>query len=142
MALALALGLPGGAVADFALLVFVTALPAATYVAWRAHPAPLICGGTRPVALLGQLGNVGLPELVAPDRLLIYAAIVVVLLRGPAMRLRPRIEIQPIHWLLALTVAYVVASALVAGTFFDRAALLRLAIAWERCRTCCSRSRR
>jgi len=31
--------------ATFALLVFVTALPAAAYVAWRAHPAPLLCGG-------------------------------------------------------------------------------------------------
>jgi len=113
--------------ATFALLVFVTALPAAAYVAWRAHPAPLLCGGLALSLFSGNWGNVGLPELVAPDRLLMYAAIVVVVLRGPAMRLRPRIEIQPIHWLLALTVAYVVASALVAGTFFDRAAMLRLA---------------
>jgi putative inorganic carbon (hco3(-)) transporter len=111
----------------FALLVLVTALPALAYVAWCSHPAPLLSVGLLLALFSGNWGNLGLPELIAPDRLLMYAAIAVVVFRGPAMRLRDRIEIQPIHWLLALTVAYVLVSAFVAGTLFDRAALLRLA---------------
>lgn len=110
----------------FELLVVVTALPATAYVAWCAHPAALISAGIALSIFSGNWANLGLPELVAPDRLFIFAAVVGVVLRAPAMRERPRIRLEPIHWLLIATVAYVLCSAYVAGTF-DKPSLLRLA---------------
>ena len=114
---------PGGA---FFLLLLTTALPAAAYVVWHAHPAAVLSAGIGLSIFSGSWKYMGFPELVAPDRLLIAAAIVTVIARAPQVRDRPPIQIGPIHWLAAATVAYIVASALAAGTFFDKAALLRL----------------
>jgi putative inorganic carbon (hco3(-)) transporter len=114
---------PGGA---FFLLLLTTALPAAAYVVWHAHPAAVLSAGLGLSIFSGSWKYMGFPELVAPDRLLIAAAIVTVIARAPQVRDRPPIQIGPIHWLLAATVAYIVASALAAGTFFEKAALLRL----------------
>jgi putative inorganic carbon (HCO3(-)) transporter len=136
-----ALGLLGGAAAGvgalalvarsspydaFALLVLATALPAAAYVIWNAHPATVLSAGIGLAIFSGSWRYMGFPELIAPDRLLICSAIATVILRAPQVRARAPIEIRPIHWLLAITVAYVMASALAAGTFFDKAAMLRL----------------
>jgi O-antigen ligase len=114
---------PGGA---FFLLLLTTALPATAYVVWNAHPAAVLSAGLGLSIFSGSWKYMGFPELVAPDRLLIAAAIVTVIARAPQVRDRPPIQIGPIHWLLAATVAYIVASALAAGTFFEKAALLRL----------------
>ena len=114
---------PGSA---FFVLLIVTALPAAAYVVWHAHPAAVLCLGLALSIFSGNWKYMGLPELVAPDRLLIAAAIATVVLRAPQVRDRAPIELRPIHWLLAITVAYIAASALAAGTFFEKAALLRL----------------
>ena len=113
---------PGSA---FFVLLLVTALPAAAYVIWHADPAAVLCLGLSLSIFSGNWRYLGLPELIAPDRLLVAAAIATVLLRAPHARDRSPIELRPIHWLLAATVAYIVASALAAGTF-DKAALLRL----------------
>ena len=114
---------PGGA---FFLLLLTTALPAAAYVVWNAHPAAVLSAGIALSIFSGSWKYMGFPELIAPDRLLIWAAIGTVILRAPQVRDRAPIEVGPIHWLLAVTVAYIVTSALAAGTFFDKAALLRL----------------
>jgi O-antigen ligase len=114
---------PGGA---FFLLLLTTALPAAAYVVWHAHPAAVLSAGIALSIFSGSWKYMGFPELIAPDRLLISAAIATVILRAPQVRDRAPIEVRPIHWLLAVTVAYILASALAAGTFFDRASLLRL----------------
>jgi putative inorganic carbon (hco3(-)) transporter len=114
---------PGGA---FVLLLLTTALPAAAYVVWHAHPAAVLSAGIGLSIFSGSWKYMGFPELVAPDRLLIAAAIGTTVLRAPQIRDRAHIEVRPIHWLLALTAAYIVASALSAGTFFDKGALLRL----------------
>ena len=107
-------------------LLLTTALPAAAYVVWHAHPAAVLSAGIGLSIFSGSWKYMGFPELVAPDRLLIAAAIVTVIARAPQVRDRPPIQIGPIHWLAAATVAYIVASALAAGTFFDKPALLRL----------------
>jgi putative inorganic carbon (hco3(-)) transporter len=109
----------------FALLLLVTALPALAYVAWHAHPAILLSGGIVLSMFSGNWSNLGLPELIAPDRMMLAAAAATVALRAPAIRDRARIELRPIHWLLVATVVYIVASALAAGTL-DKAAILRL----------------
>jgi O-antigen ligase len=113
---------PGG---TFALLVL-AALPAAAYVAWWTEPAVLLAGGISLSIFSSNWGNLGLPELVAPDRLLISAAVATVLLRAPGVRSAARIELRPIHGLLVATVVYVILSAIASGTV-DKAAMLRLA---------------
>jgi O-antigen ligase len=114
---------PGGA---FFLLLLTTALPAAAYVVWHAHPAAVLSAGIGLSIFSGSWKYMGFPELVAPDRLLIAAAIITVIARAPQVRDRAHIHVRPIHWLLAATVAYIVASALAAGTLFDKEAFLRL----------------
>jgi O-antigen ligase len=110
----------------FGLLVLACALPSVAYIMWHVHPAVLLSAGVGLSLFSGNWANVGLPELVAPDRVLIAAAIVTVILRAPQVAGRGRIELRPIHWLLAVTLAYVVASALASGTALDKEALLRL----------------
>ena len=64
------------------------------------RPSPALIGGGIALSIFsGNWANLGLPELVAPDRLLIFAAVVGVLLRSPAMRRRPALRLEPIHWL-------------------------------------------
>jgi putative inorganic carbon (HCO3(-)) transporter len=106
-------------------LLLLTALPAAAYVIWYAHPAAVLSAGIGLSVFSGSWKYMGFPELIAPDRLLIAAAIGTAVLRAPQVRDRLPIEMRPIHWLLAITAAYIAASALAAGTFFDKAALLR-----------------
>jgi len=122
----LVLGYRDAPAASYLLLLGATALPAAAYVAWHADPATLLSAGVALAIFSGNWRNVGLPELVAPDRLLIAMAIAALLLHASEARIRRPIELRPIHWLLAVTVAYVIASALLSGTFFDKGALLRL----------------
>ena len=108
-----------------ALLLGAVGIGAAAYVAWCTHPAALLCAGIALSIFSSHWGNLGLPELVAPDRMLIAAAIATVILRAPAVRDHPSIRIEPIHWLLVVTVAYLAASALATGTFFDKDDMLR-----------------
>jgi putative inorganic carbon (hco3(-)) transporter len=110
----------------FVALVAVVTLPSLAYVTWHVHPAVLLSGGIALSVFSGNWGNLGLPELIAPDRLLIAAAIATVILRAPQVAGRGPIEMRPVHWLLAATIAYLVASALAAGTLFDKESLLRL----------------
>lgn len=107
------------------LLLEAIGLAAAAYVAWNTHPAVLLCAGLALSIFSGEWGNFGLPELIAPDRILIAAAIGTVILRGPAVRDSPSITSKPIHWLLAGTAAYLVGSALATGTLFEKDVMLR-----------------
>jgi putative inorganic carbon (HCO3(-)) transporter len=107
-------------------LLLLTALPAGAYVLWYAHPAAVLSAGIGLAIFSGSWKYMGFPELIAPDRLLIAAAIATVVLRAPQVRDRMPIEVRPIHWLLAITTAYIAASALAAGTFFSKASTLRL----------------
>jgi O-antigen ligase len=110
----------------FALLIFVTAVPAIAYLGWHAHPSILVSGGIALSVFSGNWANLGLPELIAPDRILLAAAAASVVLRAPAIARRGPAQVRPIQWLLAATVAYVIASALAAGTL-DKEGILRLA---------------
>lgn len=107
------------------LLLEVAGLAAAAYAAWCTHPAVLLCAGLSLSIFSGQWGQFGLPELVAPDRILIAAAIGTVIFRAPAVRDSPSVTSKPVHWLLAGTAAYLVGSALAAGTFFEKETMLR-----------------
>ena len=108
------------------LLAIALALPAIAYVGWYTHPVLLLGGGIVLSVFSGNWANVGLPELVAPDRMLILGAIVATLLRAAPIRDRPHLRLRPVHWALYLSVVYVMASAIAAGNV-DKASLLKLA---------------
>jgi putative inorganic carbon (hco3(-)) transporter len=107
----------------FAQLALVAAL---AYLAWRSDPVYLLCGALFLSPLAGNWEQIHVPGFVAPDRMLAAAAIAVAVLRGPAVRWRPSIRIAPAHVLMFIALAYVVVSALMAGTLTDRPAFFKL----------------
>jgi putative inorganic carbon (HCO3(-)) transporter len=108
------------------LLGVAVVLPAIAYLAWYTHPAVLLGGGIMLSVFSGNWANIGLPELVAPDRMLIVAAIGATLLRAPTIHDRPHLRLRPIHWLLYLSIVYVATSSIAAGNA-DKASFLKLA---------------
>src|SRR5215207_2512605 len=100
----------------FPVVAVAIALPTAAYLAWFTRPATLISVSIGLAIFSGNWDNLGLPELVAPDRILLAAAVIGFALRAPGGRDRPTVQLRPIHWLLAATIAYVLGSAIWAGT--------------------------
>jgi O-antigen ligase len=113
------------AAAALALLVPVV-LGCAAYVAWLTTPA---CIFTAAVVLSPVAGNweaVGIPGVLAPDRLLIVTGIAVVALKILLGRQDFRVRLHPVHVVLALAVLYGVVSAALVGTLFHKESLLKL----------------
>jgi putative inorganic carbon (HCO3(-)) transporter len=86
------------------------------YIAWRVEPAWLLTAALLASAFNGNWGALGLPPGIAPDRLLLFAAIGAMLAGAPGARGLPRFRLQPVHVLLLLTLAWAVVSAAMAGT--------------------------
>src|SRR5262245_44000895 len=58
----------------------------------------------------GHWREIGLPGLVSPDRLVLGAAFVVLLLRDPALGRRPYFRLTPTHAVLILAAAFAICS--------------------------------
>jgi O-antigen ligase len=101
-------------------LLVLAVLAAIAFLAWQVDPAWFLGGALILSSFNGNWGELGLPANVAPDRLLLIGGLAAVLLRAPRVRDRPRIELKPVHWLLGVTLLYVIGSALAAGTFAER----------------------
>ena len=95
-------------------------------IVWRVEPAYTLSAVIFLTPFAGNWPQLGVPGPLSPDRLLLAGAIAAVLLRAPAMADRPRLQITGVHWLLALAVVYALASALFAGTLFEREPFLKL----------------
>lgn len=109
-------------------LVLVAAvLGSIVFLSWNAEPAWLLGGALILSCFNGNWDELGLPAYIAPDRLLLIGGLAALLLRAPRIRDRPRIELQPVHWVLGLTLLYVIGSALAAGTFVDGETLYAIA---------------
>jgi putative inorganic carbon (hco3(-)) transporter len=108
------------------LAVAVATVAALAYLSWVTHPAYVITGGLLLSTFSSNWGALGIPHGVAPDRYVLAAGIVGVLLRSPPMRHRSRLRIEPIHWLLLASVVYVLGSAWSAGTLFQSDAAFKL----------------
>jgi O-antigen ligase len=110
----------------FVAIAVVVILAALAWLAWTVHPA-----WTLTIALLlssfsGNWKDLGLPALVAPDRLVLAAGLITVLLRAPPIRDRPPLRFDAIHWLFLAALVYATLSALIAGTLLDHSGLFRL----------------
>ncbi|MBJ7331724.1 MAG: O-antigen ligase family protein [Solirubrobacteraceae bacterium] len=88
-------------------------------IATRVEPARLLTVGLVLTPMAGNWARLGLPPMVAPDRLLLAAGIVAVFGRTLTTAGTPLPRWRAVHTAMALYLAVVVASALAVGTFFS-----------------------
>ena len=101
-------------------LMLAAAFASVLYLIWPIHPAYTLSAAIMLSPFAGNWAELGLPSRVDPDRLLLVFAIVQVLLRAPAIRDRPRLRLTVTHAVLALAVAYALASAFFARTLVSK----------------------
>jgi putative inorganic carbon (hco3(-)) transporter len=101
-------------------LMLAAAVASVLYLIWPIHPAYTLSAAIMLSPFAGNWAELGLPSRVDPDRLLLVFGILQVLFRAPAVRDRPRLRLTGTHAILALAVAYAVASAFVVGTLFSK----------------------
>ena len=106
------------------------ALPAVVYLALTVDPAATLTLGVVLTPFAGNWQQLGIPGVLAPDRLLIATTIVLVVLRAATGRGEPLPRPRPVHFVLALATLWVVCSALVSHTLFQRAPLLKIVEAY------------
>jgi putative inorganic carbon (hco3(-)) transporter len=93
---------------------------------WHVDPAWTMSAVIVLSVFSGYWQRFGLPPLVTPDRYLLLAAIIIVLIRAPVVRDRPQIPLGVAHtWILAASVI-AVGSAATAGTLFQKDGGFRL----------------
>jgi putative inorganic carbon (hco3(-)) transporter len=101
-------------------------VPAVAYLALTVDPAAVLTAGVVLTPFAGNWQQLGIPGILAPDRLLIAAAIVMVVFRSAIGRGEPLPRLRLVHWVLALAGLWVIGNALVAHTLFQRASLLKI----------------
>jgi O-antigen ligase len=106
------------------LLAAITIVSAAVVI-WWIDPAYTISAAILVTPFAGNWRGLGVPGPLSPDRLLLAGGILAVLLRVPPVRRRPRLQISPVHWVLALAALYALGSALIVGTLSDRDAFFK-----------------
>jgi O-antigen ligase len=122
--------LPSGAfdVAAWAYVVeiVVVGLVSTVIVLRHLDPAVTLSAAIFLTPFAGNWPQIGVPGPLSPDRLLLAAGILSVLLRASPGADRPRLRITGVHWLLALAAVYAMASALFAGTLVNRDSFLQI----------------
>ena len=109
-----------------AAIVAAVTLPAAAYVVWHQQPALIFTAAFMLSPISSNWQALGVPGALAPDRLLLIAAIGMVALRSPRIRDRPPLRLEAVHFALALSVAIAVASAIWFGSITDKGAMFRI----------------
>lgn len=74
----------------------------------------------------GHWRELGFPNLVSPDRLMLAAAFLVLLLRDPSLGRRPYFRLTPTHVVLLLAALFAICSAVAAGTIAETATIFPL----------------
>jgi putative inorganic carbon (HCO3(-)) transporter len=106
------------------------AVPAAGYLALALDPAIMLTLAVVLTPFAGNWQQLGIPGVLAPDRLLIAATIVLVVVRAATGRGEPLPRPRPVHFVLALATLWTVCSALISHTLFQRAPLLKIVEAY------------
>lgn len=92
---------------------------------WELPPVVTMCAAVALTTFSGawrQMGLGGLPF----DRLLVVIVLLAVFLRAPGVANTPRLQFRNVHLLMCLTIAYVLASALAAGTLTKELSILSM----------------
>jgi putative inorganic carbon (hco3(-)) transporter len=108
----------------------VVLLPAIIYLALTVDPAAVLTAGVVLTPFAGNWQQLGIPGVLAPDRVLIAATIVIVVFRAAIGRGEPLPRPRLVHYILALAGLWTIGNALVAHTLFERAALLKIVEAY------------
>ena len=108
----------------------VALLPALAYLALAVDPAAVLTLAVVLTPFAGNWQQLGVPGVLAPDRLLIAGTIILVVLRAATGRGEPLPRPRLVHFVLALAVLWAVGSALVSHTLFQRAPLLKIVEAY------------
>lgn len=106
------------AIALIALLLLVLAL-------WELPPAVMLCSAIVLAVLSGNWDELGIPGIPI-DRIMLAGVVLALLLRAPGTARLPHLRIRGVHLLMALTVAYVAVSAVLAGTLSSENGFLSL----------------
>ena len=110
----------------FSIAIAAIVLVVAGYLVWHLEPAYTLSLAIFLSPIAGNWQQLGIPGALAPDRLLLAAGIVQVLVRAPAVRDCPRLRIRAAHVLQGLAVIYVVGSAFSAGTLSSRSDVFKI----------------
>lgn len=98
------------------------------YVIWSVDPAWTISAALVLTVFSGNWQAMGLPGFpFLPDRLLLAAGIVALLIRAPGASDRPVFRRRAVHWLLGLAAAYAIIDAFVAHTLTTNEGFFKLA---------------
>ncbi|MGH2854665.1 MAG: O-antigen ligase family protein [Solirubrobacteraceae bacterium] len=92
---------------------------------WELPPAAAACAAVALTIFSGGWARIGLGGLPF-DRLLLVIVALSFFLRAPGLAHTPRPQIKGIHLLLGLTIMYVIASAVAAGTFTGEVGILSI----------------
>lgn len=92
---------------------------------WECTPAVTLCGAIALSIFSGEWGRIGLGGLPF-DRLLIVLVLFEFLLRAPGVAQIPALRVRNVHLLMCMTIMYVLASAVAAGTLTSEAGFLSL----------------
>ena len=117
---------PAGAATVYTVVAAVSAFVAAAYAIWYVEPVYIFCAAILLSPISGYWSELGVPGFASLDRLLLVAGITAVAIKAPGARGRPAIRIAPVHWVMLAAISYVVLSALLANTLFDRPSFFRL----------------
>ncbi len=82
---------------------------------WELPPAPTMCAAIALTVFSGAWWQVGLKGFPL-DRFLLVVVLLQFLLRAPGVASAPRLQFRNVHLLMGLTLIYVLASAIAAGT--------------------------
>lgn len=74
----------------------------------------------------GNWRQLGVPNLLSPDRIMLIVALVTFLVRDPSIGRRPFVRMTPTHVVLLVAVAFAICSAVAAGTIGERPAIYTL----------------
>lgn len=126
LAVFVGLAVGAGPAPAIVLTMVVVVFMAGGYLVWHLEPAHLVCAGFATSCFSGYWGVLGFPEAIAPDRMLLTAAVVTTALRAPQIRDRPAFRLQASHIALLLVGLYILCSAVWFGTASNSSALFRL----------------
>jgi putative inorganic carbon (hco3(-)) transporter len=101
-------------------------LASLAYFAWKIDPAWLMTAAVIGSTFNSNWGALGVPGGMPPDRIILLAGILGLVLRSPPARDRPRFRAKPVHGLLALTVVWAIGSGIAAHTLSDSSTLFFL----------------
>jgi putative inorganic carbon (HCO3(-)) transporter len=96
-------------------------------IMWELPPAAMVCGGLALTLFSGNWTTLGFPGFpFVPDRILLVAALLALILKSPGAVDLPRIRVRGVHLLMLITVVYALASGVMADTIGSKSAVFDL----------------